>query len=141
MVNELPENTNVGESQEEYLKGKTITKPTKEDLPKEKSTGDIGGYREELRIIKENAEEAVKKSKDTQSLVFLGFFVLLLMVIGLVFGYIQFLVNGNKEVNQRDQKNIYEMINSENKLKDSSRITDCANISTVYSQFKNCLDK
>ncbi len=77
--------------------------------------------------LKEDAEKAVRKSEKTENLVLFGFFVLLVMVAGLVIAYTQFVYSGSKnddyryELSQRIDGQQYELLqkisNQQNDIK------------------------
>ena len=94
-----------------------------------------------LNDAEANAKKTLKISEDTRALVIFGFFVLLLMVAGLVFGYWQLVYGDNKETSQQVFENGYKILDLEKNSGNSTKIINCTNISTYYWQFKDCISK
>ena len=79
---------------------------------KEVTTGDIDSYRRELKSIKEDAEKTKKMMGRIENITYLGFLIIILMVVSLVFSYIEFIYSGSK--NDDYKYNLLEKV-SENK--------------------------
>ncbi len=103
---------------EEYLgyfsKLSKKTKEIDEELSRAKET---------IKTAERNAEKILKISEDTRSLVIFGFFVLLLMVAGMILAYWQFTYLDGKDTNKQIMENKIQMM----ELEKNSEI------------FKNCL--
>ena len=111
MSNELPKNINIGESPGESPSDKTIAKPAGENLPKEDSTGDITEYRKELKVIKNEAVKTNRTIERIENITYLGLIIIIFMVLGLVFGYIEFVYSGSK--NDDYKYNLSQQVNNQ----------------------------
>lgn len=111
MPDELPKNINIGESLGESPSGKTIAKLARENPPKEDSTGDITEYRRELKVIKDEAVKTNRTVERIENITYLGLIIIIFMVFGLVFGYIEFVYSGSK--NDDYKYNLSQQVNNQ----------------------------
>ncbi len=84
---------------------------------------ELSSARETIKLADENAKKTLRISEDTRALVVFGFFVLLLMVAGMILAYWQFIYLDGKETNKEIIENKIKMI----EIESQSEI------------FKNCL--
>jgi len=62
----------------------------------EATTDDINSYRRELKLIRDDARDTRKTVTRMENITYLGFIVLIFMLMGLVFVYIEFVYSGSK---------------------------------------------
>jgi hypothetical protein len=119
-MSENPPNTNIETS---IADRSLITKPQAVLAEKEEvTTGDIVSYRNELKLIKEDAEHTKKMVGRIENITYLGFIILILMAAGLVFSYWQFAYSDNRETKNQIFENKFKMLELE---KDSKILKNC----------------
>lgn len=69
--------------------------------------------RAEVEKIRDEAKDSLETARDTRALVFLGFFILLFMIAGLVFAYWQFTYSANREIRDQLIENKFKMLDIE----------------------------
>jgi hypothetical protein len=74
---------------------------------------DVSDYKRIASLISEDVEKTKTVSEKTRDLVIFGFFVLLLMVAGMVLTYWQFIYLDNKDTNKQILDNKLQMIEME----------------------------
>lgn len=72
---------------------------------------DVSDYKKIASSINEDVEKTKTVSEKTRDLVIFGFFVLLLMVIAIIFSYIEFIYSGSK--NDDYKYNLSQQVNNQ----------------------------
>ncbi|GEM_PF-6733198 len=137
MADELPKNVNIGESSGGSPQDKTITKPAGEIIAKEDTTGDINEYRRELKIIKDEAKKTKATVNRIENITYLGFLIIIFMVLGLVFAYWQFTYSASRETRDQVIENKFRMLDLEKDNKNLLDIINCQKLKK-YWQYEQC---
>jgi len=88
----------------------------------DKTVETIAKLRVDVGKIRDEAKDSLKTARDTRTLVYFGFLILLVMVVGLFFSYLQFIYTETKNINSeilKNQSNV-NILNS-----DFQRFKDC----------------
>lgn len=84
---------------------------------------------EQLKKLQEKAEYSLKLSKDAVNLVVVGFIALVIVVMGIGYGYWQFIYDNSR--NEDYRYNVQEKLNK--------NTNDFDNLKKDFNSFKNCL--
>ena len=119
----------------------SVSKKFQNDL--EELTNELKLQKDEVNETKNKAKQVLDEVKDMKALMMFGLFIMLLMVVGLVFGYWQYIYDS---VRRDDYKyGFFEKINNQNqeilKLKEENKklleTADCQK-NKKYWQYEEC---